>query len=78
MSVVTIGLKRKQNEIQTKTAAQLCNCCNGSGTQVKGTVEVDRIGLTELYDDCVMCSGLGRVETLYKKVSRKSSVEVIC
>lgn len=66
------------NETETKTSAQVCNYCNGSGTQIRGMVETDRFGLIEMYDNCVTCSRLGRIETIYKKVFKRSKVEVLC
>lgn len=78
MSVVTMGLRKKESEIQSKVGSELCRCCSGSGTQIKGTVEVSRIGLTDLYDDCISCSGLGRVETVYRKIAKRPKPEGVC
>ena len=78
MSVVTQGLKKRENQIEKRTTLQVCQPCNGSGTEFKGKIDISKVGLFDVYDDCSYCSGMGNVEINFKKIKKNSSKGVVC
>jgi len=77
MSVVTIGLKRKELKIEKKISNQICNLCEGKGVSSHGHISLPVYGLMDLYDDCAKCSGLGKIGLPYRKISRNDQTKEI-
>jgi len=77
MSTVTRGLKNKQETISSKSKPVACGSCGGTGEITYGGVEVAAQGVMGLYDQCGNCEGSGEISKPFRKIKRKSKVEVI-